>query len=148
MDTHDPTSASTSGTHQKIPRDVAKDDFDRFAEFARLKMDSYRSEVAQEKVNTCREHFIENVMCGRITVDEDGQATILTESEVVPSVRFGRRPNGFDDKQMDKCKIYAIEAKEDARVASVLGVAPALFNKLEHHDRRLIKEVFHLFLDE
>ena len=132
----------------KVLREVAEEEFERFAEFARLKMDSYRSEAAQEKMETCRQHFIEAVVDGRIEVDADGHVTVKTECEAVEKVHFGRRPNGYDDKQMDKQKMFAIEAKEDARICSVLGIAPALFGKIEQHDRRLIKEVFYLFLDE
>lgn len=139
-------------SEEKVSRDVAEEEFEQFADFARLKMDSYRSEIAQEKVTTCKEHFIEAVMCGRITVDDEGHVVITTECEAVQTVRFGRRPTQGDRRAMDRVKMNAgmipIEAKEDAFLASVTGIAPALLGKIEDHDMRLIKEVFHLFLDE
>jgi len=137
---------------EKVSREVAEAEFDLFSEFARLKMDSYRNETAQEKVETCKQHFIEAVMCGRITVDADGHVECHTENDDIPVVRFGRRPIQADCRAMDRVKMNAgmipIEAKEDAFLASVTGIAPALLGKIEMHDMRLIKEVFHLFLDE
>ena len=134
--------------NEKISRDVAEDEFLRFAEFARLKLDSFRSEAAQEKVQTCKEHFIEAVMCGRITVDDEGHVNCHTESEDLPVVRFSRRPKQEDRRAMDKVKLMAMETKEDAFLASVTGIAAARIGKLEQHDIRLVKEVFYLFLDE
>ena len=131
-----------------IPRDVAEAEFERFAEFARLDLDSYRQEMQAEKVNACREHFIEAVMRGQITVDEEGSVEVRTQCEALPSVRFGRRPRQSDRKAMDKCKLTAIEQKEDAWLASLCGIPVQQLNKLEQADMRLIKEVFHLFLDE
>ena len=136
----------------KVSREVAEDEFDRFAEFARLKMNSYRSEAAQEKVLTCKEHFIEAVMDGRITVDGGGEVAIKTECGALETVTFSRRPTQGDRKAMDSIRMMPntlpMEARTIAHIASVTGIAPAKFNKLEEHDIRLAKEVFELFLDE
>jgi hypothetical protein len=133
---------------EKISREVAVAEFDRFAEFARLEMDSFRSESAQEKMETYRQHFIENVMKGRIAVDEDGAVTCSTESEALPEVVFTRRPRQGDRKAMDTCKLTHVEEKEDAWLARVTNIAPSRLAKLEQHDIKMVKEVFYLFLDE
>lgn len=132
----------------KIPKDMAENDFQRFADFARLDLDSYRTEMQAEKVNACREHFIEAVMDGRILVDEEGGVDVKTSLEELPSVRFSRRPRQSDRKAMDRCKLTAIEQKEDAWLSSLCGIPVQVLNKLEQADIRLVKEVFHLFLDE
>jgi len=138
--------------NEKISKEVAEAEFERFAEFARLKMNSYRSEANNEKIETYRQHFIEAVMCGRLTVDAEGQVMIITECEAVPEVSFGRRPTQGDRKAMDSVRMMPntlpMEARTIAHIASVTGIAPAKFNKMEEHDIRLVKEVFELFLDE
>lgn len=136
----------------KVLREVAEEEFERFAEFARLKMDSYRSEANNEKIETYRQHFIEAVVDGRIEVDAEGSVTVKTECESVDKVHFGRRPTQGDRKAMDYVKMMPntlpMEARTIAHLASVTGIAPAKFNKLEEHDIKLVKEVFELFLDE
>lgn len=132
----------------KIPRDMAENDFQRFADFARLDLDSYRTEAQAEKVNACREHFIEGVMSGRVVVDDEGAVEVRTQSDDGIVVHFSRRPRQSDRKAMDRCKLTAIEQKEDAWLASLCGIPVQTLNRLEQADMRLVKEVFHLFLDE
>lgn len=113
---------------------------------ARLRIDRTRTDTAQEELDADMEGFIEDVMYGKITVDEEGHATVHTEHEDLRKVRFGRRPTGNDRCAMDKCKNTAEQFKFFAWVASATGIAAQRLTRLDEHDWTSVWRVFKLFL--
>lgn len=133
---------------KKVCREIAEQDFERFAAMARLKLDGYRNEADQASLDNNRELFVECVEDGSIIVDDEGWPTIKTECESLPEVRFPRRPQGFDRCAMDRAKANEQNAKVYLWVGSVTGASSALLKKLEEHDWKKVWCVFELFLDQ
>ena len=133
-------------TEPKVSNEVAEQDFQRFADMARLKLDRVRNENERRDLGEDRQYFIEEVMDGRIVVDENGYPTVLTESEELPEVKFTRRPRVTGLRAMDKCKKENENGKMIAMMADTLGIAPAKFNTLDTVDFENVSLVFGLFL--
>jgi len=131
---------------EKISREMAEAEFERFAACARLDLSEFRPEKDKAEVDANRESFIEDVMAGRLVVDAEGWPTVLTESEDLPQVRFPRRPSGVDRIAMDKCKQDALNYRTYVWVGSVTKVAAAKLSALDDHDWKRIWRVFDLFL--
>ena len=130
----------------KITKEVAEAEFQRFADMARIDMERPRNTNERRDLEDDREQFVYFVEKGRITVDEEGYPTVNTESEDLPTVRFGRRPRVTALRAMDKCKKNNENGKMLAMMADTLGIAPAKLNSLEYADFEVVSLVFSLFL--
>jgi len=125
---------------------MAEQEFERFASCCRLDLSTFRPEKDQAEVEANRENFIEDVMSGRITVDDEGWPSVHTDHPDVPVVKFPRRPNGHDRCAMDKCKADAQHYRTYVWVGSVTRIAAAKLASLEDHDWKRVWRVFDLFL--
>lgn len=130
----------------QVDRETAISEFERFASCARLKLDRVRDGNTQRDLNQDRDFFIEEVMEGRILVDDEGWVTVRTESETLPEVKFTKRPKVTGLRAMDKCKANNDNAKMLAMMADTLGISSALLNTLDMVDFENIGLVFGLFL--
>lgn len=129
-----------------ISREVAEADFERFCETARLDLNKPRNNNDKQDLGEQRELFIYYVMRGRLTVDDDGWPTVITQCEDLPEVRFSRRPCVPALRAMDKVKATNENGKLLAMIGDVLGVPTASWNKLEFVDFEVVSLVFALFL--
>jgi hypothetical protein len=128
-------------------RELAEMEFERFCGAARINLQRYKKDSDLEDFNDHKDLFIEGVMDGRITVDEEGWPTVHTECEDLKEVRFPRRPKGFDRCAMDKLPADSIHARSFTWIASVVGKSYKLLQALEEHDLTMVECVFNLFRD-
>lgn len=133
-------------TTEKISREIAEADFDRFCDMARLDFDRPRNTSERRDLDDDRASFIYFVEKGRITVDEEGYPTVHTDSEELPAVRFGKRPRVTSLRAMDKVKKNNDNGKMIAMMADTLMIPSAKFNTLEYADFEIVSLVFSLFL--
>lgn len=133
-------------TAEKISREIAEADFNRFCEMARLDMERPRNANDRRDLDEDRDSFIYYVQKGVITVDDNGYPTVHTQSEDLPAVRFGRRPNVTALRAMDKCKKTNDNGKMLAMMGDTLMIPSAKFNTLEYIDFEAVSLVFSLFL--
>jgi len=130
----------------QISREVAESDFDRFAKFARLKMDRVRNLNEKTDVEELRAFVVDEIVDGRITVDDGGRVTIRTESAETPEVKFVHRPFGTIIKAMDMQKTGQDGAKQLAAIAETCGISKAKLEALEYRDLANVQVIFSMFL--
>ena len=123
---------------EKVSKEIAEKELERIAKAARKKVEYIDTED--------KEMIIDDIIDGWITVNEDGFPCVITENEDLPEVNFKRRPCGFDWKVFDKYGEGKNVTKMNAMMGSVLGIAPALIEKLEEPDFQRVKRVFSVFL--
>jgi hypothetical protein len=131
-----------------VDRETAEQEFERFAGAARLKLDGFRNEKDAKDLEENREFFLDCVMGGSITVDEEGWPTVIVEGDLLKEVRFPRRPKGFDRCAMDKVSDKEPNSKLYAWVGSCVGIASAKLKSLEEPDWAKVWCTFQLFLDQ
>ena len=131
---------------QKISKDMAEEEFDRFAQSARLDMEKPRDESDRTDIFTSRDLFIYHIQRGNIVVDEEGWPTVKTQSEELPEVRFSKRPRVTALRVMDKYKANDSSAKMLAMMGDTLGISPVKLNSLEYADFEIVSLVFNMFL--
>lgn len=130
----------------QIPEEVAKADFDRFAKFARLKIDRKRNKNDRADVDQMREEMIEDIIDGVVTIDDAGKPTIHTIDPELSTITFKFRPTFLVARSMDNQKKDADVAKNVGMIAEAVGVAPARLYALEFRDMEVVQRVFTLFL--
>jgi hypothetical protein len=132
----------------QVDEETAKAEFDRFCRAARRKMDRIRDENSRRDLEADRQYFIEEVMDGRITVDEEGFPTIHTDHEhpKLAKVRFDRRPRGSAWTAMDRVKKDKEMGKIYAAMAAACGLTGKELEKLDAVDLESVQTVFMLFL--
>lgn len=130
----------------KIEKSVAEQEFDRFARFARIKLTRSRNANTQRDLEEDRQSFIDLVMDGIVQVDEDGLPTVITECEHLQEIKFTKRPTVLALRAMDKAKESQQNGKMILAMADTLGIATAMFNKLDYVDFDNVSLVFSLFL--
>lgn len=132
----------------QVDEETAKAEFDRFCRAARLRMDRVRDENSRRDLEADRQYFIEEVMDGRITVDEEGWPTIHTDHEnaKLSKIKFSRRPKGSAWTAMDRVK----KDKEMSKIYAAMGAACGCSGKeleaLDAVDLESVQTVFMLFL--
>lgn len=139
-----------NSTVQMVSIDVetAEGEFDRFATAARLKLDRVRNENSRRDLEEDRQYFIEEVVDGRITVDDNGWPSIHTDhdNEKLKKITFSRRPKGSAWTAMDRVK----KDKEMSKIYAAMGAACGLTGKelenLDAVDLESVQTVFMLFL--
>ena len=132
----------------KVSKEIAEADFERFAARARLRLDRINDSDTRRDVANEREQFIEEVMDGRIVVDEEGWPTVYTESEILPELKFTNRPKVTALRAMDKAKPGNENAKMLAMMADTLRIPSAKFNSLDLIDFQNVSLVFSFFLGD
>jgi hypothetical protein len=130
-----------------MTRELAEMEFERFCGAARINLMRYREQDELDEFSKYKRLFIEGIMEGRITVDDEGWPTVHTECEDLKEVRFPRRPKGFDRCAMDKLPSDSIHARSFTWIASVVGKSYKLLQNLEEHDLTMLETVFYLFRD-
>ena len=129
---------------EKISKEMAQQELERFLLKARIKKDAPRSQEMEEKfLNNC-DNFIYEVMRGGITVDEEGWPAVHTESDFLSQITWSRRPNGTDRcASLDKNQGVSAQY---AWVGSVTGKPPGALRKLDDADWEVVWLVHELFL--
>ena len=130
----------------KVTKEVAEQEFERFAATARLDMDKPRNDNDRLAIDESRELFIYYVMKGLITVDDDGYATVHTECVDLPEVKFSNRPKVMHRRAVDRVKNTSQASQGMAVIADVVGKPTALLNKLDDVDYQVVELVYLLFL--
>ena len=129
-----------------IPEEVAKADFERFAKFARLKVDRKRNKNDRADVDEMKEAMIEDIMDGVVTIDDAGKPTIHTPHPELPTITFKFCPTFLVARSMDNQKKDAEVAKGAGMIAEAAGVTVANLYNLELRDMEVVQRVFTLFL--
>jgi len=132
----------------QVDEQTAVQEFDRFCRAARLKMDRIRDENSRRDLEGDRQYFIEEVMDGRITVDEEGWPTIHTDHDhpKLKAIKFDRRPKGSAWTAMDRVKKDKEMAKIYAAMAAACGLTGKELENLDAVDLESVQTVFMLFL--
>lgn len=135
-----------STMEEKISKEIAMEEFDRFAKTGRLRVNGVRSEEDEKKFNLNKARFIEEVMFGKIIVDDDGWPTVDlgNQYEFINTVKWSRRPNGNDLCVFDRHMNKQVSGKY-AWVSSTTGVSPGVLRKLDDVDFEVIQAVQELF---
>lgn len=131
---------------EKMNRDMAEGEFLRFAECGRIRLNGVRSEDDEKRFSINKERFIEEVMHGRIVVDDEGWPTVNLgdEYEFLKTVKWNKRPNGVDKCVMDRHMDKQVTGMY-AWAASTTGVATGVLKKLDDVDFEVILAVQELF---
>jgi hypothetical protein len=129
-----------------VTLEIAEADFDRICKVARLKWDRKRDLLVQKDLNLDRDYIIEEIMDGRITVNDMGWPTVITESETLPVVKFQRRPTGKDMLAMDRYKEGQDANKYMAIIAQYLGIAKSILEQLDGVDLEIVQAIHGIFL--
>jgi hypothetical protein len=130
----------------KVSKEVAEEEFSRFAQAARLDLEKPRDESERTDVFTSRDLFIYHVMLGDIVVDEGGWATVKTQCDELPEVRFTKRPKVSALRVMDKHRASDGNARLLSMIGETIGIAPARLNALDYADFEIVSLVFNMFL--
>jgi hypothetical protein len=132
--------------YTEVTREVAEADFDRFARFARLKMDRKRNLIDKNDIEQDRDYLVEEIMDGRIVIDDEGHPAVICECEETPRVSFDFRPKGIVMKAMDMHKKDHDMAKVHAMIAEATRVPAAKLFALDAVDLRNVQVLFNMFL--
>jgi hypothetical protein len=132
----------------KVDRETAQQDFDRFVRFARLKLDRVRNENDRRDIESDTQYFIEEIMDGRISVDDEGHVIVYTESENenLKEIHITTRPKVSILRAMDKAHRDQGNAKWIAAIGEHVGIAPSVINKLDMVDWQNLEMVCGFFL--
>lgn len=130
----------------KISKEMAEEEFDRFAQAARLDMEKPREQADRTDVFSSRELFIYHIQRGNITIDEEGWPTVHTQNEELPEIKFRCRPKVTALRVMDKYKSTDESAKMLAMLGATLGISPVKLNALDYADYEIAGLVFSMFL--
>jgi hypothetical protein len=128
-----------------IDRESATNEFLRFAEMARINLTRYEQDDSREGFATAKENFIQAVMNGRISVDENGWPTIHTESARIAEITIVREPGMKDALAADKTQPFEFEKKSIAKVAAWCGKSYPDVSNLSEADFRRLSVVHDLF---
>jgi len=128
----------------KISYEQAVEEFDRFAEFARLDMDKPRNESDKSDLLTRKDQLVYYIQKGMVSVDENGHPTLHTFSNELPEVQFDNRPNVTGLRAMDKSN--TTNSKLLSMIGSTVGIAPQKLNVLDYDDFDRLSLVFNFFL--
>ena len=130
----------------KVDAETAADDFERFARAARIKMDRVRNVNDRKDLEEDRQFFIEEVMDGRIVVDNEGIVTVKTDSEDLPEVRFPRRVNAMALVAQDRRKEGENMEKLVQMISAATKAPAGKLKLLDAPDFKNVGLVFSLFL--
>jgi hypothetical protein len=131
---------------EKISKEIAEEEFGRFAKAARLDMEKPRDESERTDIFTSKDLYVYHIHKGDMVVDEEGWATVRTQSEELPEVRFTKRPKVTALRVMDKYKSNDSSAKMLAMMGDTLGISPVKLNGLDYADFEIVSLVFNMFL--
>ncbi len=129
-----------------ISKEVAEADFDRICKAARLKWDRKRDLLVKKDLNLDRDYIIEEIIAGRITVNDMGFPTVVTENEALPLVKFQRRPIGKDMLAMDRYKEGQDANKYTAVISQYLGISKSILEGLDSADLDNVQAIHGIFL--
>lgn len=129
---------------EKVSKEIAEQDFRRFAEFARLDEERPRDESDRADFHTSVARFKYYIQRGVISVDDDGHATVHTENDLLPEIVFNNRPRVTALRSMDSQK--SGNAKMLAMIGATLDIPPVKLNTLDYADFEIVSLVFDMFL--
>lgn len=130
----------------KIERETAEDEFDRWVEAMRIEMDPEGLDENDRNDNT-RNKFIvlKQIEKGFITICEEGQLHFEPEGGGGPFTF--REPNGDALAKTDMKKPNANDAKTNAVLGTLARTSPIHFgSKLKWADKKVCMAVMNLFL--
>lgn len=131
----------------KVDKATADDDFKRFTDAARIKMDRNRNTNDQKDLEGDRQRFIEEIMAGHIVVDDAGLVTVMTDNEHLPEVKFPRRVNARALAAADRRKPNEKWGQTIQQLSAVTGKSPGLIDGLDTCDFMNLLLVFGFFLE-
>jgi hypothetical protein len=102
--------------------------------------------LVQKDLNLDRDYIIEEIMDGRITVNDMGWPTVVTENDNLPLVKFERRPIGKDMLAMDRYKEGQDANKYTAVMSQYLGIAKSILEQLDSADLDNVQAIHGIFL--
>lgn len=129
-----------------VTKEIAEADFARICKVARLKWNRKRDLLVQKDLNLDRDYIIEEIMDGRITVNDMGWPTVVTENDNLPLVKFERRPIGKDMLAMDRYKEGQDANKYTAVMSQYLGIAKSILEQLDSADLDNVQAIHGIFL--
>lgn len=135
----------------KVDAASAEEEFNRFAELMDLEIDQ-KLMTDEDKVNfvDLKSGFIRGVMRGRVTVNDDGEPSVIFEKppsddENEQGVTF-YEPDGACFLALDKGKKNADNAKQYMMMGEICKCSHSLFAKLKNRDLKYCKVILTLFL--
>ena len=129
-----------------VTQELAEADFLRICKAARIKWDMFRQMAGTRDADNDKDLIVSEIMCGGITVNEEGFPTVHTESKALPTVAIFRRPIRADKLMIDRCKEGHNVKAQDAVLGAFLKISPALLQSLEEVDFKKIEALWFLFL--
>lgn len=117
-------------SEEKINRQVAEEEFERFKSFMRLRLDREgMDENERRDVNEDVQILIEEIMAGRLSIDDDGHP-IVHPGEGFPDLVFSK-PTGRSVAVIDKKKEAHKVAQQFALIAELCGTAPSIIQRMD-----------------
>ena len=129
-----------------IAREVAEQEFERFAESMELDVDTSKMDAEDSKSLIQQRNVIVNaICCGRMIIDDKGQPVYTPcDSEGGP-ITF-HEPTGATFMAMDGKKKNADVGKLYAAMGDMTKQPPALFSRMKNRDLKVCIAVASLFL--
>lgn len=132
---------------QKVARDVALDEFNRFCDS--MDIDNNTDAMTEEDAKSFEEPkgvIIRAIMEGSLLINDDGEPEYTPKnSPKVGNLTF-REPNGADYMAMDRKKEGQNIAKMWTLAESVTKSAPGTIANLRNRDLKVVRAIMQLFM--
>jgi hypothetical protein len=129
---------------EKVAKEVAEADFERFLEAMDLDPDRGRMDADDVKsFEDVKAKFVRAVQRGQLVVDEKGQPVVTTSDG--KTLTF-YEPTGASFTAMDSRKKGQDVAKMIAMMGDMCRVGPAVFAGLKNRDFKICQAIVQLFL--
>lgn len=132
---------------EKVAREVAEQDFDRWAAAWRIDTDTEHmdGEDAQDFKNE-KHKIVTNIVKGYAVLNEQGNFVLKLFAPVgVLEELELKRPRGFAWTASDKPKLNKNATKTIHMIANAVGQVPAIINRMDGIDVKFLFSVYNLF---
>ena len=140
------TEDNVTSKNQRVPEDIAEEEFQRFAEEMEIDVDESKM-FGEDRDNflNLKRKFLGAVIRGRLVVNDNGEPEFT--SSTGEHFTF-YEPSGATVTEMDKIgKKGGDVAKTHKVMASAMRVSPAAICKLPQRDYKVLQAIFALFMD-
>lgn len=129
---------------EKISKEQAVEELNRFLEFANFDEDDPRSEEDAADLEMSIKRLLHQIQIGKVAIDDCGHAVVYTSNEELQVVTFDNRPKVSALRAMGKHKDST--AKTISMMADTLRIAPQKIGLLDTRDFSRVSLVFNFFL--
>lgn len=130
-------------SEEKITKEMAEAEFERFKKAMRLRLD--REGMDENEAKDVKEDIavlVEEIMAGRLAINDEGQAVVYPEGK--DPLTF-RKPTGRDVAVIDKKKEAHKVGQQYAIIGALCDTAPSFIQQLAWDDIDICARIIGLF---